>query len=94
MLHYYWTITKYILCKCIFIYNCVGNLKDEKTMLRKFELDEVLKATKSFSEESLLGSGAFGNVYKAVFEVEGTLAIKRPHADSCQSVEEFRNGMQ
>lgn len=61
-------------------------------MLRRFELDEVLKATNSFSEESLLGSGAFGNVYKAIFQVEGTLAIKKPHAESYQSVEEFRNG--
>ena len=62
-------------------------------MLRRFQLEEVVKATKNFSEECLLGSGAFGDVYKGTFDVEGTLAIKRPHAESYQSVEEFRNGI-
>ncbi|PON66677.1 Serine/threonine protein kinase [Parasponia andersonii] len=68
-----------------------GILKVEETMLKKFQLEEVIKATKNFSQECLLGSGAFGNVYKGTFDVEGTLAIKRPHAELYQSVEEFRN---
>lgn len=55
-------------------------------------MEELEKATNNFSEECLVGSGAFGNVYKGTFEIEGTLAIKRAHADSFQSVEEFRNG--
>lgn len=70
----------------------LGNMKDEKMMLRSFQLDDLVKATKNFNVECLLGSGAFGNVYKGDFEVEGTLAIKRAHSDSYQSVEEFRNG--
>ncbi|EEF31738.1 serine-threonine protein kinase, plant-type, putative [Ricinus communis] len=69
-----------------------GNLKNEELSLRRFGLEELEKATKNFSEECLLGSGAFGNVYKGTFDVEGILAIKRAHNDSCQSVEEFRNG--
>ncbi|PRQ47320.1 putative protein kinase RLK-Pelle-LRR-I-1 family [Rosa chinensis] len=39
----------------------------------------------------MLGCGAFANVYKGNFDDLGTLAIKRAHADSFQSVEEFRN---
>lgn len=53
---------------------------------------ELEKATNNFSQDCLPGSGALGNVYKGDFDVEGTLAIKRPLADSSQSVEEFRNG--
>ncbi|XP_012491481.1 probable serine/threonine-protein kinase PBL7 [Gossypium raimondii] len=68
-----------------------GSLKAEESRLRRFQLEEVAKATKNFSAECLLGSGAFGNVYKGTFELHGTLAIKIAHADSYQSVEEFRN---
>ncbi|XP_077246273.1 putative serine/threonine-protein kinase PBL9 [Tasmannia lanceolata] len=59
--------------------------------LRRFQFEELEKATKNFSPEYLVGSGAFGNVYKGTFD-EGVLAIKRAHADSYDSVEEFRNG--
>ncbi|EXC35298.1 Receptor-like protein kinase THESEUS 1 [Morus notabilis] len=68
-----------------------GTLKDEKNMLRGFQLEEVVRATKNFSQECFLGSGAFGNVYKGTFDVEGTLAIKRPHNESYQSAQEFMN---
>ena len=57
--------------------------------MRRFQLEELEKATKNFSADCLLGSGAFGNVYKGTFEVEGMLAIKRAHAESYQSVEEL-----
>jgi len=40
----------------------------------------------------LLGSGAFGNVYKGTFDLEGILAIKRARPESFSSVDEFRNG--
>ncbi|TYG94529.1 hypothetical protein ES288_A11G195200v1 [Gossypium darwinii] len=69
-----------------------GSLKAEESRLRRFQLEEVAKATKNFSAECLLGSEAFGNVYKGTFELHGTLAIKIAHADSYQSVDEFRNG--
>ncbi|XP_038722773.1 probable serine/threonine-protein kinase PBL7 [Tripterygium wilfordii] len=68
-----------------------GSLKGKKLMLRQFQMEELEKATNNFSEECLLGFGGFGNVYKGSFEGEGTLAIKRAHADSYQSIEEFRN---
>ncbi|RQO90355.1 hypothetical protein POPTR_005G108300v4 [Populus trichocarpa] len=69
-----------------------GSLKAGTLSLRRFQLEELERATKNFSDDSLLGSGAFANVYKGTFELEGTaLAIKRDHAESYQSTEEFRN---
>lgn len=65
---------------------------DDKISLRRFDFAELEKATKSFNQDCLLGSGAFGNVYKGTFDLEGTLAIKRAHSQSYLSVEEFRNG--
>jgi hypothetical protein len=70
----------------------LGSSKLENILLRRFQLEELEKATNNFSQDCLLGSGGFGNVYMGSFDVEGTLAIKRAHADSYQSVEEFRNG--
>ncbi|KAH0969199.1 hypothetical protein GBA52_028924 [Prunus armeniaca] len=68
-----------------------GNLKEEKILLRRFQLEELVKATKNFSKDCLLGCGAFGSVYQGTFDDLQTLAIKRTHADSFQSAEEFRN---
>ncbi|CAI8608977.1 unnamed protein product [Vicia faba] len=67
------------------------SLKYDKTSLRCFKIEELERATQNFSQDCLLGSGAFGNVYKGTFELEGILAIKRPHSESFLSVEEFRN---
>ncbi|KAK4844718.1 hypothetical protein QYF36_023604 [Acer negundo] len=60
-------------------------------MLRCFQLYELERATENFSDDCLLGSGGFGNVYQGTFDSDGILAIKRAHAASYQSVEEFRN---
>lgn len=68
------------------------SLKYDKISLRRFDLEELEKATNNFSLDCLLGSGAFGTVYKGTFELEGTLAIKRAHRESFFSTEEFRNG--
>lgn len=68
-----------------------GNLEAEKIMLRRFQMEELEKATRNFSKACLLGYGGFGNVYKGTFEGEGTLAIKVAHSDS-YPLEEFRNG--
>ncbi|XP_052195743.1 probable serine/threonine-protein kinase PBL10 isoform X2 [Diospyros lotus] len=68
-----------------------GKLDAEKMALRQFQLEELEKATKNFSKDCLVGSGAYGNVYRGTFDVEGTLAIKRPRDDSIPSTEDFRN---
>ncbi|XP_022861181.1 probable serine/threonine-protein kinase PBL9 [Olea europaea var. sylvestris] len=59
--------------------------------LRQFRFEDLQKATRNFSQDCLVGSGAFGNVYLGTFDVEGTLAIKKPNAESYTSTEEFRN---
>ncbi|GKV45109.1 hypothetical protein SLEP1_g52230 [Rubroshorea leprosula] len=71
-------------------WSCKGSLKDEKLMLRRFQLVELERATKNFSKDCLLGSGAFGNVYRGTFEVEGTLAIKKAHAASSEAAFESK----
>ncbi|PIN05841.1 Serine/threonine protein kinase [Handroanthus impetiginosus] len=68
-----------------------GKLEVEKMTVRRFGLEELKKATNNFSQSCLVGSGAFGNVYRGTFDVEGSLAIKTPHAESYTSTEEFRN---
>jgi len=68
------------------------SLEHDAISLRCFDFKELEKATANFSQDCLLGSGAFGNVYKGTFELEGTLAIKRAHFESFTSVDEFRNG--
>ncbi|MED6121336.1 hypothetical protein PIB30_029219 [Stylosanthes scabra] len=67
------------------------SFKDESMPVRRFSFEEIERATKNFSQDCLVGSGAFGNVYKGNFELEGTLAIKRAHGESFLSVEEFQN---
>lgn len=62
-------------------------------LLRRFQLEELEKATNNFSRDCLIGSGAFGNVYIGTVDAEGTLAIKKARADSYTSTEEFRNGI-
>ncbi|XAR73732.1 Non-specific serine/threonine protein kinase [Bertholletia excelsa] len=68
-----------------------GKLDAEKMMLRSFRLEELEKATNNFSTDCLVGSGAFGNVYRGTFDQEKTLAIKKARSDSYTSTEEFRN---
>ncbi|KAG9442798.1 hypothetical protein H6P81_018652 [Aristolochia fimbriata] len=52
---------------------------------------EVEKATGNFSRECMVGSGAFGNVYRGTLEGGWVVAIKKAHQDSYQRVQEFRN---
>ncbi|XP_071916326.1 receptor-like protein kinase THESEUS 1 isoform X2 [Coffea arabica] len=71
--------------------NGKGKLVAGKMWSRRFQLEELQKATNNFSQDCLVGTGAFGNVYRGSFEAEGVLAIKKLHPSSCTSIEEFRN---
>lgn len=62
------------------------------TGVRNYTFHELNKATKSFDAERLIGSGAFGNVYKGVLDDDsGTVAVKIAHSNCMEYVEEFRN---
>ncbi|KAG5527685.1 hypothetical protein RHGRI_028576 [Rhododendron griersonianum] len=60
-------------------------------LCRRFSLSEVLLVTKNFSHEFFIGSGGFGNVYKALID-DGTttVAFKRLNSKSKQGADEFR----
>ncbi|KAK9062049.1 hypothetical protein SSX86_019233 [Deinandra increscens subsp. villosa] len=74
----------------------IGKNKKDKMdahelMLRKFQVEELEIATNNFDKECLIGSGAFGNVYKGTFEGDVILAVKKARDDSYTSTHEFRN---
>eukprot|EP00249_Psilotum_nudum_P009906 c22225_g1_i3 orf=423-1952(+) len=58
---------------------------------RNFSLKELEKATNFFSSEYVVGSGAFGLVYKAVLDSCEVVAIKRARQESYQDSNEFQN---
>jgi serine/threonine protein kinase len=49
----------------------------ESTTLVKFKFDEIKKATKNFSRDSIIGRGGYGNVYKGVLTDGSEVALKR-----------------
>eukprot|EP01018_Ginkgo_biloba_P013365 Gb_20176 [translate_table: standard] len=59
--------------------------------IRSFSLKELEIATKKFSSDCLIGSGAFGKVYKGVLNTNETVAIKRPNGETFQGDQEFHN---
>ncbi|KAI3966701.1 hypothetical protein MKW92_019909 [Papaver armeniacum] len=64
---------------------------ESSLQIRRFRLEQVEKATKSFGRDYLIGTGAFGKVYVGVFEDDRTLAVKRAHDNSFQCLQEFKN---
>lgn len=44
---------------------------------RRFEIEELLLATRNFSDKSLIGQGKFGDVYKGLLHDGMLVAIKR-----------------
>ncbi|KAG2301566.1 hypothetical protein Bca52824_030217 [Brassica carinata] len=47
---------------------------------RRFEMEELAQATKSFTSKSLIGAGKFGEVYKGLLQDGVLVAIKRRHS--------------
>jgi serine/threonine protein kinase len=56
-----------------------------------FTLKELEFATKHFSKEKELGSGAFGTVYKGVLRDGKVVAVKRANTHKAADVEQFVN---
>uniref|UniRef100_A0A7N2R119 Protein kinase domain-containing protein n=1 Tax=Quercus lobata TaxID=97700 RepID=A0A7N2R119_QUELO len=62
-------------------------------LCRNFSLAEIKAATKNFDQNSIIGVGGFGDVYKGYIHVDGEathVAIKRLKPGSQQGVQEFR----
>ncbi|CAL5406396.1 unnamed protein product [Camellia sinensis] len=56
-----------------------------------FDLESILVATNTFSDENKLGQGGFGSVYKGIFPGGQEIAVKRLSSHSVQGLEEFKN---
>ncbi|XP_044974545.1 cysteine-rich receptor-like protein kinase 10 [Hordeum vulgare subsp. vulgare] len=59
-----------------------------------FEFEQLLEATSNFSEESKLGQGGFGAVYKGHLPDGSEIAVKRLASHSGQGFMEFKNEVQ
>ncbi|KFK27153.1 hypothetical protein AALP_AA8G342100 [Arabis alpina] len=60
------------------------------TGLREFSYRELYAATKGFHSSRVIGRGAFGNVYRAMFVSSGTIsAVKRSRHNSTEGKTEF-----
>uniref|UniRef100_M8BQ53 non-specific serine/threonine protein kinase n=1 Tax=Aegilops tauschii TaxID=37682 RepID=M8BQ53_AEGTA len=55
------------------------NLATFQHSLLRVTIDDILKATKNFSKEHIIGDGGFGTVYKAALPEGRRVAIKRLH---------------
>ncbi|KAK9937527.1 hypothetical protein M0R45_014308 [Rubus argutus] len=65
--------------------------KKEDFELPLFDLATVVCATDNFSENSKLGRGGFGSVYKGVLKDGQEIAVKRLSKYSSQGLDEFKN---
>jgi len=59
--------------------------------MRRFGLEEILKATEDFSKTRELGSGGFGRVYKGYLGNGCIVAAKRASPSSIQGQKQFQN---
>ncbi|XP_050287932.1 receptor-like protein kinase FERONIA [Quercus robur] len=59
-------------------------------LCRRFSLAEIKIATNNFDEDSVIGEGAFGKIYKGfISDCTVSVAIKRKSSTSRQGIEEF-----
>ncbi|XP_016464375.2 G-type lectin S-receptor-like serine/threonine-protein kinase At4g27290 [Nicotiana tabacum] len=80
-------------------WGCNGNYKmdyhngnrSEEFELPLFDLSTIAKSTNNFSEESKIGEGGYGPVYKGMLEQGQEIAVKRLSKTSTQGQDEFKN---
>ncbi|KAI3825643.1 hypothetical protein L1987_07167 [Smallanthus sonchifolius] len=62
--------------------------------LNKIEMVDLVKATRDFSPDLIVGDGSFGYVYKAHLGSGVTVAVKKLGADAFQGYREFKAEME
>ncbi|XP_048319520.2 wall-associated receptor kinase-like 20 [Ziziphus jujuba] len=67
------------------------NSKSSGKSTRIFTGKEITKATNNFSKANLIGSGGFGEVFKAVFDDGITTAIKRAKLGNTKGMDQILN---
>ncbi|XP_038688644.1 cysteine-rich receptor-like protein kinase 10 [Tripterygium wilfordii] len=70
-----------------------NNVDDDITTVESLQFDfaSIEAATRKFSDDSKLGGGGFGEVYKGTLPNGQDIAVKRLSRSSGQGVEEFKN---
>ncbi|CAI9096830.1 OLC1v1033056C1 [Oldenlandia corymbosa var. corymbosa] len=70
------------------------NVATFQRQLRKLKFSQLIEATNGFSAASLIGSGGFGEVFKATLKDGSSVAIKKLIRLSCQGDREFMAEME
>ncbi|KAI4313614.1 hypothetical protein L6164_026577 [Bauhinia variegata] len=70
------------------------NVATFQRQLRKLKFSQLIEATNGFSAASLIGSGGFGEVFKATLKDGTSVAIKKLIRLSCQGDREFMAEME
>ncbi|KAL0372794.1 UNVERIFIED_CONTAM: Serine/threonine-protein kinase BRI1-like 2 [Sesamum calycinum] len=70
------------------------NVATFQRQLRKLKFSQLIEATNGFSTASMIGSGGFGEVFKATLKDGSSVAIKKLIRLSCQGDREFMAEME
>uniref|UniRef100_A0A7N0ZV37 non-specific serine/threonine protein kinase n=1 Tax=Kalanchoe fedtschenkoi TaxID=63787 RepID=A0A7N0ZV37_KALFE len=70
------------------------NVATFQRQLRKLKFSQLIEATNGFSAASLIGSGGFGEVFRATLKDGSSVAIKKLVQLSCQGDREFMAEME
>ncbi|XP_057777676.1 serine/threonine-protein kinase BRI1-like 2 [Salvia miltiorrhiza] len=70
------------------------NVATFQRQLRKLKFSQLIEATNGFSAASMIGSGGFGEVFKATLKDGSSVAIKKLIRLSCQGDREFMAEME